>query len=389
MALKTEVVDRLLLAKFLLGPIVSTPVAKPDRLTIARHILTAHDAAELAIAGIAYYLECLPDSTRTFFMDYFTPIKNAKNGDPVPGRDYFSALNRARTGIKHHGDFPDVQTWYRVGENTYQYISEWCTKYLKISFEDLDESALIKHEEAKELFIEAQNERKKNSFKGSLENLARALFVIFSDNPALRDLSVGKPKAEDAIKLSAFGVHANDFLVIQEFLPLAFNYYPSSNDDPALVTKWEQEKYGHPTNWTAYATDFCLRTFVHVAVRIQDAEWIPGAIDFFSVYEHKLTALVDNVEIVNDVRTIDLGRQKPRVVYTLNKGESIRGTVEQKGEPLILAMTGQKQMLNFSSLPQKIFGEVEPEKVKVTCVPRRSQFMKDNFPDLPELEYGL
>jgi len=74
MTLAADVVDRLLLGKFLLGHIRSTPVARPDRLTIARHLLAAHDAAELVIAGIAQHLECLPPSPKTYLMDYFEKI---------------------------------------------------------------------------------------------------------------------------------------------------------------------------------------------------------------------------------------------------------------------------------------------------------------------------
>src|SRR5882724_10076388 len=144
MPLTQEVLDRLLLAKFLLGQLRAAPVASPDRLSLARQILTAHDAADPAIAGVATFLDCLPTSPKTFLMDYFPSIRD-KTGADVPGREFFSALNRARVGIKHHGDFPNVQQWLRVGDNVYRYVSEWCTQYLHVSFDALDESALIRH----------------------------------------------------------------------------------------------------------------------------------------------------------------------------------------------------------------------------------------------------
>src|SRR5713226_2497275 len=102
MPIAPEVVDRLLLAKFLLGQIRSAPVARPDRLTLARQILAAHDSAELAIAGIASHLGCLPSPPRTYLMDYFPAVRE-KSGAEAPGRDFFAALNKVRVGIKHYG----------------------------------------------------------------------------------------------------------------------------------------------------------------------------------------------------------------------------------------------------------------------------------------------
>ena len=53
--LTEEVMRRLLVAKGLLGRIRYPYTAQPDRTTLAGHILTAHDAAELAIAAISHY----------------------------------------------------------------------------------------------------------------------------------------------------------------------------------------------------------------------------------------------------------------------------------------------------------------------------------------------
>src|SRR4051812_45969452 len=101
MTLTQDVVERILLSKDLLGKIRFLPIARPDRLTLARHILTAHDAAELALAGIARYLERLPQSSKTYLMDYFSKIREEHPDEGVPGQDYFSQLNLVRAGIKH------------------------------------------------------------------------------------------------------------------------------------------------------------------------------------------------------------------------------------------------------------------------------------------------
>jgi hypothetical protein len=151
---------------------------------------------------------------------------------------------------------------------------------------------MISDPDVKKQYAIAKEAFSNDDFKSVLENLAMALYLLFKSNKALRNMIVGTPRAEDALKLAAFGVHANEFLVLQEFLP---NVYDFVIDRPAKI-HWEQGKYGHPANWRQDAAEFCLNTFVSTALRIQDAEWIPGAIDFDLVYEHKITALVDDVE---------------------------------------------------------------------------------------------
>jgi hypothetical protein len=152
-------------------------------------------------------------------MTYFPAIQEANPGREVAGRDYFSQLNRVRTDIKHHGIFPDPQQWFRVGERTWAYVSSWCQEYLGLSLDDLDESALISDPDVKRHYDAAVEAFYRDLFKGALEHLAYASDALFKSNRALRNLIVGLPRAEDAIKLAAFGVHANDYLALQEFLP--------------------------------------------------------------------------------------------------------------------------------------------------------------------------
>lgn len=382
MEIAQEVFERLLVAKELLERIRFLPIARPDRLTLARHILAAHDAAELATAAITHHLDALPHQEKIYLMDYIAAIKE-KLGESVPGRDYFSKLNKVRIGIKHNGIFPDPQQWYRVGEHTFNYVSSWCEKYLGIILDDLDESALIFNTKVKEHLDSAKEAFGRKKYQEVLENLAFAMNALFESNQALRNLAVGQPHPEDAIKLSAFGVHANDFIALQEFLPSLIH-----KSDRTLQVRWEQEKYGHPANWVRSAAEFCIKTFVHVALRIQDAEWIPGAIDFGLVYEHKITALADGVQIVEERRKNILDRVERFVVRTLHKGESIRGHVSRK-QVDFLSWVGDKEhkpTLSIFILEEKLFGEVEADKVKVTCVPREA--IHEYFPDLPEFDYN-
>jgi hypothetical protein len=380
-----DVVDRLLVAKGLLAKIRFLPVAHPDRISLAQAILTAHDAAELAIAAVARHLDKLPTSKHAYLMDYFPAIKELHPNEGVPGHEYFRQLNNVRIAIKHHGNFPEPQQWYRVGELTYEHLSEWCRRYLDLSFDKLDQSDLIINQEVKELYDTAMDFFQEGKYKKTLEHLAFAAETLFRSNQALRNLIVGKARAEDAIKLAAFGVHANDFLALQEFLPSSYSIPFHSR-----TVKWDQKSYGHPGNWNITAAEFCLKTFVDVALRIQNADWIPGAIEFDILYEHKITALVDGVEIFQEKPGSGLsGLLNPGrvVVRTLNKSESFRCHVSPKNVLAFLAGIKENPILSIVNLDQDLSGEVEADKVHVTCVPKDNKLVREYFPDLPEVEY--
>ena len=387
MPLAQDVVDRLLVAKGLLGRIQFNPAARPDRISLARAILRAHDAAELALAAIARHLDRLPSSSQTYLMQYFPAIQNEHPEENVIGRDYFSQLNRVRTDIKHHGVFPDAQQWYAVGDRTYEYVSQWCRRYLGISLDQLDESALIAIPEVKALYDKAVEAFSGEHYKKALEHLAYATETLLRSSRALRNLSVGSPHAEHAIKLATFGVNANDYLGLQEFLPsLVYS------NDRKLMVRWNQDKFGHPGNWTRSATEFCLGTFVQVALRIQGADWIPGAIEFDFLYEHQVTALVDDVEIVQEQRKGFLDPPQRVVARTLHAGEFMRCSVSRRDETFRAAkayVSGQEQkrVLSIMNLDEKLWGEVEADKVKVTCVPRDNELVREYFPGLPEVDY--
>ncbi len=204
---------------------------------------------------------------------------------------------------------------------------------------------------------------------------------------------MGRARAEDAIKLAAFGVHANDYLALQEFLPLV------TYDGDHYGFRWEQGKYGHPGNWTKAAAEFSLKTFVNVALRIQDADWIPGAIEFNLLYEHKITASVDGVEIIQEKPSgggiFDRLTPERAVIRTLKKGESLRCQVLQKERSLSFAtgllsdFVGKEKnpILSICSFDPLLWGEVQADKVHVTCVPKDSELVRKYFPDLPEVEH--
>jgi hypothetical protein len=402
--LKPNVLDRLLLSKSFLDRIRFQPVAVNDRHGLASSIIASHDAAELAMAAVADEIGCSPANTgKAYLMDYFDPIEK-KTGTVAYGKDYAPQLNAVRTQVKHQGLFPDARQWSRVAETVYQHVSKWCQDYLKISFEDLDESALLTYQDVKGLYEEAKTCRDSGDFKTALEKISIALSIVFERNSALRGLTAGDSRSDDAIRLSGFGVHANDFLALQEFLP-----HVESRGTSAGLPQWKQSQFGHPGNWTEASVEFCLRTFVDVAIKIQDAHWVPGAIDRGVLYDQQIEALRDDVEIWTEVvegsmfsglaATVMGGQSRREVLKTLKKGELLRASVsiaaEASGDSAKDALYGggvkTGRVLSvwiFAQNPRNtLFGKVLASDVKVICVPKEDKFIGEYFPNLRAIEW--
>ena len=175
---------------------------------------------------------------------------------------------------------------------------QWSSDYLQESFSDLDGSALLVDAGVKKLYEATKQSFYAADFRGALEQLALALSTVFEKNAALRGLEVGVAQSEDAIRLAGFGVHGNDYLALQQFLPLI------RKEGKKRLPEWQQSQYGHPGNWTEHSVDFCLRTFVDVAVKIQGAQWIPGAYPRGALYDQQIEAITDKVEIWNQKRKV-------------------------------------------------------------------------------------
>jgi hypothetical protein len=400
MPLKPEVLERLLLSKSFLDRIRFQPVAVHDRHTLAANIIASHDAAELAIAAVADELGCSPTNAgKTYLMDYFDPIEKT-TGVAGHGRDYFRQLNGVRIMLKHQGLYPDAKQWARVAESVYQHLTKWCLDYLKIPLAQLDESALLIDAGVKDFYDAAKECAANRDYKGALEGIAVALSIVFTNNAALRGLTAGEPSSNDAIRLSGFGVHANDFLALQQFLPHVDTY-----GEKVGIPKWKQSEFGHTGNWTEQTVDFCLRTFVDVAIKIQGARWIPGAYTRAALYDQQIEALKDDVEIWTDVRKNALGQTLTgfdtflqgtphrAVLRTLKRGETLRAIVsiatESTGNTVQDALMGggakTGKVLTVMAFAPKIslYGKVLASDVRITCVPKGDAFIQEHFAWLP------
>jgi hypothetical protein len=399
MPLKTEVLDRLLLSKSFLEKIRFQPVPQHDRHTLAANIIAAHDAAELALAGVCDQLGCLPQNSSSFLMQYFDSFKKARN-DEVYAREYFRNLNTARNSLKHQGLFPDARQWARVGETVFQHITKWCEDYLQESFTELDESALLFDAEVKRLYDEAKQSAKEGDYKITLEKLAVALSKVFEENSALYGLEAGRSNAEDAIRVVGFGIHGNDFLALQQFLPHISDWGVNPN-----APQWKQSDYGHPGNWREDSAAFCLRTFVDIAVKLQGAQWIPGPLSRDSLYDLQVEVLKDNVEFWRDAPVTTLGtsvgafaglggnvtRETKQLLP--HKGEKLRAMVSLNtnafGFFARILGDGDKKERILTVIPLGKFEpwQVRESDIKVTCVPKEAAFVKQYYGWLPEIDW--
>lgn len=390
MSLKPEVLDRLLLSKSFLEKIRFQPVAVQDRHTLAANIIAAHDAAELAIAGVCDQLGCLPQKGASYLMDYFESYKKARDKD-LHAREYFRNLNSARSLLKHQGLFPDARQWSRVGETVFQHITKWCWDDLSQSFSDLDASALLLDADVKRLYDEARQNARERNYKATLEKLALALFTVFEKNVALRGFEAGNASTEDAIRVVGFGIHGNDFLALQQFLPHVSRWGKDAN-----IPQWKQSEFGHPGNWREPSAEFCLRTFVDVAVKLQGAQWIPGPLSRDALYDQQIEALRDGVEFWRDVPepipdnpwevfSVKTTRETKQL---LRRGEKLRAIVRRSSAGGLGEIPGGG-LLSVTPLGAGTFESwnVVASDVKVTCVPRDSEAVKQYFPWIPEIDW--
>lgn len=347
MILRPEVLHRLLLAKSILATGRNAPLGQPNPNLVARQVLNAHDAADFVFAAIADQQNKLPVHGKDSMMQCLEAIDT-----PDKHKGYFKQLNDTRNSLKHSGVLPNTSYWGSVASDVFEKLSSLCYATLAISLDDVDESELLINDEARRHVDAAKKARDAQEFKLAIEEIGKALFVSLDDAPDMGRIQVGRAKAEDALKLTAFGISANDFLRLQEFLPMVsgFPLFLTGKREPPDVY-WKQNEFGHPGNWDDDVVGFCISTYLSVALGIQNASPIPYAREFSSLYEYRVTATEDQVEVWKDF--VDPEEQMAQVYSNdarpfrttqrfLKKGESV--IVSVHAEPLVsddLSVSGE------------------------------------------------
>jgi hypothetical protein len=269
MNLRKEILHRLLLAKSILAEGRIPSLGQPNPHLVARRVLNAHDAADLVFASIAEHQTKLTATAKAPPM-----IECLRLIDCAESKHegYFKQLNDARNSLKHVGNLPNTSQWASVAQDVFEKLSKLCQTTLGVSLDELDESELLVNEEARAHLAAAKKARDLQDFKLALEEIGKALFVSLEEAPDVGRVEVGRAKAEDALKLTAFGVPANDFLRLQELLPLVSGDWPDEFGRCAPSEPlWKQSGFGHPGNWREDVVDFCISAYINAALSIQDA----------------------------------------------------------------------------------------------------------------------
>ena len=176
-----------------------------------------------------------------------------------------------------------------------------CLPTLSVLLEEVDESELLLNGETRIHLGAAKQARESGEFKRALEEVGKALFVALDAAVVVGRPQIGIAKAEDALKLTAFGVSANDFLRLQEFLPRVSGLPRALTEDPLEIV-WKQSGFGHPgNNWNDEVVGFCLSTCLNIALGVQNAAPIPYARRFSMVYHYRVTAKRDGVAVWEDL----------------------------------------------------------------------------------------
>lgn len=258
-ALAPHVLDRLLLCKFLLRYEQPEVAPTSDARFIATRILSAHDASEMALAAIADHLGVQLPAGDVHFSVYLDKIQSHLNKS-LPNREFFRQLNLARNLLKHSGVHPRPEQFLRVTENTYNYISEWLEEFVGITLAEVDEALLIQNEIVRSCFEKARERTESGDPKSALENLAIAMSILFENSAGLWTIGPSDRSVENAIRLAGLGVRLNEYLALQHLVPEVLG-----SGENATV-KWNQNEFGHPGNWNTNNAEFCLRSFVELAV---------------------------------------------------------------------------------------------------------------------------
>ena|ERR1700722_6134810 len=395
MTLRREVLHRILLAKSILFPGLNTPPGEPNPFLIAKLILNAHDAADLVFAGIADQKRKLSAKSKSPSMLECLELIGTQ-GKKYAG--YFKQLNDARNSLKHVGNLPNTNQWARVGTDVFEKLSTLCRETLGKNLTDLDEIELLENADVQTHLLNAKRLRDADQFQFALAEVGKALHFALLTRIDLWEIRVGHAKAEDALKLTAFGIPANDFLRLQEFLPRISQAAP----DAPFEAAWKQSRYGHPANWRIDVVDFCIDTCLEVALGIQGASPVPDAIEFDFVYRYRVTAKKDHVEVWEDLiddHLEDAYANGPRPFRTLKRylsgGESI--SVSPFTKPLVtddLSLAGEAikrvrvSYTGFSAIFAQGRAEfVNLDDVEITCVPQRNDMLHERYHNLPEMPW--
>jgi len=364
--------------ELLAGSPVLTPTS--DGVAVAKGILAAHDAAELALATVADHIGVPWQRGAMYLMDYAAAVQQHTK-TPLSGYDFLSQLNDARVSFKHKGILPNVPQWHRVGETTVRYVDDWCRDLLDVNLADLDRAVLIENATARGLYHDAKAACEASAYQQALEFIGQALWEALRGLPGILVPAVGKEDVGLALRLTAFGVNAGDFLTLQQLVP---SVWPGERDGEWLVT-WKSRNTGHEANWTEHNVRFCLATFVDVAIKIQHAPWLPWPAPFYWVYTDTATAKHNGATVWRYPWSAS-----PDVVKKFEQGEVYVGNLQPTEDPrpdrfsLFLDEVPFERATAFTIFLGNVKGILFLDDFEVSKKPKEDWWVRRDFPHIFE-----
>ena len=395
---REDILRRMLVSKQFLASNTGQLTPNSDAVAVAKMILTAHDAAELAAAAVADHVGVDDLPARVYLMDYPSRIANKRPECGLfPGVDFLRQLNTARTAFKHQGVLPDSRSWFRVVERTWDWVNAWCATYLGTPLDQIDLEQLLEDDTVRGLYAEAKESYGQGHYKSALEGIALAFYFVLVAFPGITYAVVGTANTNDALMLAPYGIRPSDFLNLQRFLPRVSKEIKSSD----LKIDWDTRETGNAANWTALNVRFRLDTFLDIALKIQHAPWAPQPYEYWMVFDDVITPKGETA----DVWVVEWKGEWPlavpvgkRTLRRIARGEKLRCRLSASEDPTkqkvvssgLAGLLEPKPTLETADVLTVMFGPdiatefgyVNSADVEITSAPKESDWHRKLFPHL-------
>ena len=298
MQVPLHVLNRLIAARGIIEDSGPEPTSVSEPLAVAKKILAAHDASELALLGLCAQLGLRPreidgkTKAEPSFMAVVRTVVDAAFTTDVSAANsaiaLFEQMNRLRVGFKHHGNLPEVLSTHHSFAEIVDTLNEMFNRLLSTPFLEVDQAIAIQDDIARTHFSNSRVFIESGEYKEALEAISRGLHQVFFTGNFRTYMKPGEASTEDALLLSGKGIDPASFLTMQKFLPITHT---------GTDVQWELRKNGHSENWTEDAARFCLATAISVTIRLQSAKALPQPQDFYDWFE-------DVVEVTAETPTV-------------------------------------------------------------------------------------
>ncbi|HEC64599.1 MAG TPA: hypothetical protein ENI23_04845 [bacterium] len=386
--IRTEVYERVVLAKMLHKAGEAACASRNDRMVFTKGILLLHNAAEAALGAVADHLHAKLTGN-LYLLDYYDLIGRADpQRKPVPYRTQMRNLNTLRNNAKHQGILPDPKSNAHFPATVYALIEEICQTHIELDFASVSLKSLIKQKEALGYIERAEKEIKGGEIEEGLISLAYAMYHICEFVTLPSPFSYPDTQKEEETPLQFTQPYKTEYTVeliergVDPYLYHRFNNLTpriAKHKDTGKLFYWWDKSYGHPVNWTIPNARFCLHFCIETALKFQREEGEAYTlISYSEVFEDVIEpaneeAIIWNQSSHPSKHLFPKTSELRNPVLVLKKGQSIVGSAQDSEDRL------DEWLVMSEDIPSKLkefpgFGFVLKRDVKVT--PRKKQTPK-------------